>query len=810
MPQNVAAEDETTEHFAFGVEYDWSNMDTDFESMTGLPLDEILGDVMQSADDAGIEMLILEEITGTSSVIIDQYDDGTMMFNPADGSGSVEVTKHVTELTLRHGGLMDMALITEWSDAYAGWDLTISGGNEGIFNVDAFYVEYRDASGLIYGHDLEMSMNTEQLIFFDLEGSLEADDGDSVMPLDIHMEAAVDYAVTNAQSEVVYSEASTLYQAMSALEGGDDLHWSIGESDDDYVYWYGFDEAETNCEWKYSYEEYECHTIEIVNADWTVLTDADSCDWSSYEYECYGPGYSFWFGYCEYYDDTEQDTYACTNDFGNEYDWEYYLDHTNYEDGTQPPGVGYENWDNYPYCEHYDVPEEFYCTYDFGHDEDYENSLDWTHYEDDTSPLNDGEIWDEVESHEGTFSTATGFNFELTGLPAEELGFAEGKWDVSASDDVTDSGSFDEEYECDMGMKLFEGTQMITTDGDQIEVMQAHTSPLPFGMTCHIGNLFVHTFVGSEDAPSLEDMIADSTKEIAESMGGNGDSHVSSDMLEVEMRVHNQDEIEVSVYAYDLDPDITYEVNMILEDSDGNFQDSDDMVIMNSYSEWDDTWMSTSEWGENCVTAQLKDVDSNQVVDSVQTCAEVAQEPKPSQLLEDIIEGFSDSTLENVMENFGSNLEYRLENYEADFPYDDGDMFVLWDDTTNMVVGFQMVVTSDDSNMWYTLIGPESDSYGTAPAPLSFTYFSGQQAIAQEADIEDDSTLEDLVDLTAHNDQIIEDAIEDSLADNNAESGGEDTDDDSEDGLLPFMSPVLTLSMIAIAGLVASLRSRKE
>ena len=660
MPQNAAAEDGTTEHFAFGVEYDWSNMNTDFESMTGLPLDEILGDVMQSADDAGIEMLILEEITGTSSVIIDQYDDGTMMFNPADGSGSVEVTKHVTELTLRHGGLMDMALITEWSDAYAGWDLTISGGSEGIFNVDAYYVEYRDASGLIYGHDLEMSMNTEQLIFFDLEGSLEADDGDSVLPLDIHMEAAVDYAVTNAESSVIYSEASVLHQRLSNLEGGERLEWRIGDDDD-----------------------------------------------------------------------------------------------------------------------HEDIES----------------------------------VVDEVESHEGTFSTATGFNFELTGLPAEELGFAEGKWDVSASDDVTDSGAIDEEeYGCEMGMKLFEGTQMITTDGDQIEVMQAHTSPLPFGMTCHMASLFINTFKGSEDAPTLEDMIKDSTEEIAESMGGNGDSHVSSDMLSVEMRVHNQDDIEVSVHAYNLDPDKTYEVNMILEDSDGNFQDSDDMVIMNSYDDWDETYMSTTEWGENCVTAQLKDVDSNQVVDSVQTCAEVAQEPEPSQLLEDIIEGFSDSTLDNVMENFGSNLEHRLENYEADFPYDDGDMFVLWDDTTNMVVGFQMVVTSEGSNMWYTLIGPESDSYGTAPSPVSVTYFSGQQAITQEADIEDDSTLEDLVDLSSHNDEIIEDAIEESLADNDPEAGGteEESEDDAEGGLLPFMSPVLTLSMIAIAGLVATLRTRKE
>ena len=277
MPQNAAAEDETTEHFAFGAEYDWSNMNADFESMTGLPLDEILGDVMQSADDAGIEMLILEEITGTSSMIVDQYEDGTMMFNPADGSGSVEVTKYVTELTVRHGALIDMALITEWSDAYAGWDLTISGGHEGIFNVDAHYTEYRDASGLIYGHDIVMSMDTDNTIFFDLEGHLEADDGEKVMPLDIHMSMGVDYSVNNAESQVLYTEPSTLFQELSALEGGDTLYWQIGEdNDDDYVYWYGMDEADTDCEW--SGYEYECHTIETVDAYWQELYDADDCE----------------------------------------------------------------------------------------------------------------------------------------------------------------------------------------------------------------------------------------------------------------------------------------------------------------------------------------------------------------------------------------------------------------------------------------------------------------------------------------------------------------------------------------------------
>lgn len=734
LPQGVAAEDATTEHFAFGMEYDWTNMDTDFESMTGLPLDEILADVMQSADDAGMEMLILEEITGTSSMVVDQYEDGTMMFDATDGS-SVEVTKHITELTVRHGSLTDMAIITEWSDARAGWDLTISAGSEGIFNVDAYYIEYRDIDGLIYGHDIDMSLNSDTKVTFDLEGHFEADDGDKVMPLDIHMEMGVAYGVTEAESSVIYSEPSTIYQELSNLEGGEELWWSIGDldDDDDYISWNEYDASEWTCEW------------------------------------------------------TEGNRYMCDNG-----DW----------------------GDMYDYCEYYSQFETYYCTEDFGHKSDYENSLGWTHYYDGTSP-EDGSS-DEVESHTGSFSTSTGFNFELTGLPAEEMGFPQGKWDVSASDSTTDAGGFNEDYDCEMGIELFEGTQMITTDGDQIEVMQAYTSPLPWGMTCHVANLFYYAFMGTEDAATLEDMIVDSTEEIAESLEGNGDDYESSDMMSMEMRVYSQEEIELQLEVWDLDYNNNYEVNMVLVDSDGITQDTGSYVISNSGYDWDSTEMSTSSWGEHCVTTQLKDITNNQIVDTVETCTEVAQEAEPSQLVEDIVEGFSESTLENVLENFGENLEYRLDGYEADFPYDDGDMFVLWDNTNNMVVGFQMVVTSDDSNLWYTLVGPESDSYGDAPSPVSITYFSGQQAIVQEADIADDSTLEDLVDLSQHNVQIIEEAIEESLQDNSPEAGGpadgsgDETAADEDSGLLPFMSPVLTMTMIAAAGIVASLRSRKE
>jgi len=729
LPQSVAADETTTDHFAFGMEYDWSNMNADFESMTGLPMDDILADVMQSADDAGIDLLLLEEITGTSSMVIDQYEDGTTMLD-YDGS-TVEVTKHVTELTVRHGDIMDYAMITEWSDARAGWDLTISTSMQGIFNIDAFYIEYRDSSGLLYGHDLEMSMEADQSFEFDLQGSLEADDGDSVMPLNIHMEMGVDYAVTNAESSILYTEPSDIFQQLSALEGGEDLGWEVGEDEVDYVHWEELDGSEWSCTWNSGYEEYECYH-------------------TPYDYYIYTA-----------------------------------------------------------YCEYYSQFDTFYCTHDFGHDEDWENSLSWTHYYDGTSP-NTGET---AQPHGGDFSTTTGFDFELTGLPAEELGFPQGKWDVSATDSTTDTGSFSgEEYRCEMGIDLFEGTQMITTDGEQIEVMQAHTSPLPWGMTCHIANLFIHAFEGTPDAPTLADMLEDSTEEIAESFDS-GDDYASEygDNMYVELEAGNSDEIRVYVEAWGLDSDNQYELDLILEDSDGNTKDVDSAPIYNYDSE--SFYMQTDEWGEHCLDAILKDVTNGNTVEQMTLCANVPQEMEPSDLLVSIGEGFADSTLENVMENFANNLEYRMEDYEADFPYDDGDMYILWDSTNNMVVGFQMVVTSDDSNMWYTLIGPESDSYGTAPSQVSVTYFSGQQAIVQEAEIEDDSTFEDLVDLTQHNDDIIEDAIEEAIADYNdgdSEDSGEETEDDTEGGLLPFISPVLTMAMIAVAGLVASLKSRKD
>jgi hypothetical protein len=323
--------------------------------------------------------------------------------------------------------------------------------------------------------------------------------------------------------------------------------------------------------------------------------------------------------------------------------------------------------------------------------------------------------------------------------------------------------------------------------------------------------------MGSEDAATLEDLIMDSTEEIVESLDGADDSWNEGEMMELSVYPYSQDEIEMNAYMWGLEEETTYEIIFVLEDSEGTTQGVESFVIVDNWDNWHSTEMSSDSWGEHCVTATLKDVTNNEILDTVVTCTNIAQEMEPSDLVMAIAEGFEDSTIENVMDNFASNLEYRLEDYEADIAYDDGDAFVLWDTTNNMVVGFQMVVSTEDSNMWYTLVGPESNSYGIAPSPVSLTYFSGQQAIAQEVQMETDTTLEDLVDISQHNDELIEAAIEESLSDNIPEAGGptseesgDNTAEAADGGLLPFISPVLTLSMIAVAGLVASLRTRKE
>ena len=248
-------------------------------------------------------------------------------------------------------------------------------------------------------------------------------------------------------------------------------------------------------------------------------------------------------------------------------------------------------------------------------------------------------------------------------------------------------------------------------------------------------------------------------------------------------------------------------------DEGGDVIDDHSMSFTNEYYFWDSVYMSADAYGSHCITATMKYADNNTEIDSAEVCISVPKEMEPSQLLTDIAEGFADSTLENALESFGSNLENRLSDYEGDAAYHDADMRVLWDPATNRAVGFQMLVYDEDTDSWYTMVGPESDEFPEAPVLMSFEYFSGQSAMDQEASLDGDTTLEDLVDLSQHDTSELDEAVGDVFGEGNEETNEETTEEEVEevaDGLLPFVSPTLTVVIIALAGIVASTRSKQE
>ena len=114
LPANVAADE--PEPIAWGVEYDYSNINGDIASMIGIDLQEVFQEVMAAGDDSGIDMLIGSVTSGSTTIVFEQYD-GPMSTLDVDGT-PMDFSTKMTELTVRHGVLDDFAVHSEWSDSY--------------------------------------------------------------------------------------------------------------------------------------------------------------------------------------------------------------------------------------------------------------------------------------------------------------------------------------------------------------------------------------------------------------------------------------------------------------------------------------------------------------------------------------------------------------------------------------------------------------------------------------------------------------------------------------------------------------------
>ena len=65
---------EASEYY-YGVEYDWSSLDSDLENVTGLDVQALFTEIMADADAAGFNLDLGELTTGSSNVYIHQTED---------------------------------------------------------------------------------------------------------------------------------------------------------------------------------------------------------------------------------------------------------------------------------------------------------------------------------------------------------------------------------------------------------------------------------------------------------------------------------------------------------------------------------------------------------------------------------------------------------------------------------------------------------------------------------------------------------------------------------------------------------------
>ena len=743
IPANVAAED--AEPIAFGIEYDYSNINTDIESMIGLDLTEIFQEVMAAGDDAGIDLLIGRVTTGTTTIVFEQYD-GDMVTLDVDGTPTDFSTK-ITELTVRHGVLDDFAVNAEWDDSYAGIELTIGYDAEQLFNADVLYTEYFDANMGLHGMDMEMDIDAMIEYSVGISGELSGD-GES-LPFDVELKIGTSYEINNGLLEVRMDEPSPVYNEMTNLQPGEKLTWSCNADE-------GSDSPSTSddggeigvtdqcSERNIHYETATSVVFELTGipteelglpaGDFDISITDSVTDLYDGEVELFFMG-----GVMQLLDEPSQ---MITIDDGSTLEV-----HQAYASPTPLafPAMWAMMWAN--------------SVVGSG---DYPTIVDAlmgnANFEEIFGDFADGITGGDGDDDEDYFVCA---NLNEISRDFMDDGY----------DDCGDNS--DEEFWC--------------TDND--------------GNSWQISPWSVND--GWEDCPNGED----------ETMGPQYDIYL-------EMLSSSEDEMEFDYEVRGLDYEEDYEISWTVTDDEGTTSDAGSMAVTDQNDVYNAEIASINGPGEYCIDIEVTRLSDDVMISESQECDSVSRDMEPSDKVITIVEAIGESTLENALEIFGENLENRLSNFEDDFDiaYEDGMAYALFDTEDDRFVGFQ-VVASPGGTQWYTLIGPESNAYGTPTRGVSITYFTGIAAQEEAEVIEDQTELADLVDLTTHNTDEVE-AVnegidpetlpEDPVDPEGGTEGETNTTQEEASSLLPFVSPLMTVSMIALAGMFVTIRSKDE
>jgi hypothetical protein len=217
----VAATPTEASEFYYGVEYDWSSVDSDLTNFTGLDIPDMLGEVMGAADDAGFNLVVGQLLTGSSNVYVHHFEDITpQTIQDMDGE-DVTVWSRTDEVTLRHGVLLDGVLMTDWmepasfgSNDDTSFDIDASTSGEQVLTVDIGYTEYLDEDYNLVGADMAFSMEVSVSNDIELDALFEG--GGEELPIDFDTGISMSYAITESATQWRLGSPSPIYVEMSA------------------------------------------------------------------------------------------------------------------------------------------------------------------------------------------------------------------------------------------------------------------------------------------------------------------------------------------------------------------------------------------------------------------------------------------------------------------------------------------------------------------------------------------------------------------------------------------------------------------
>ncbi|RJU91532.1 MAG: hypothetical protein DWC07_00665 [Candidatus Poseidoniales archaeon] len=209
-----AAPDEASEYY-YGVEYDWTSLDSDLQNVTGLDVQELFTEIMEDADNAGFNLDLGQLTTGSTNVYVHQTEDISAQTVENLNGTDVQVWSRTSNVTLRHGVLSNAIIMTDWSETTFGsnttsFDVGVVATAENVLTVDILYTEYLNDAYELVGADMNIDMTVGADLDLGVDISLEGGGED----LNVDFDTGIDFT---------YSIAS------------DDAEWRLGQPSPIYI-----------------------------------------------------------------------------------------------------------------------------------------------------------------------------------------------------------------------------------------------------------------------------------------------------------------------------------------------------------------------------------------------------------------------------------------------------------------------------------------------------------------------------------------------------------------------------------------------